>query len=454
LVWGLIAVAGRADLLYRWRRRVPLRPLLLLAIAGTGETVPDEDIPIPTDGVTWADDIAPIVRDHCVDCHQAGGTTFPLTTWAEAESFAPLIASAVREGRMPPWAAERSETCEPPHGFERDLRLTAGEIATLEAWSDAGAPEGEPIAPLVSPWVPQTVEPEEIWSVDEAFFIDTVEDAVVCKNVGSPLEARAWLEAAELDPADLSVAHHATLLVDLEGVTDFEEWTDCPGGVGQLMPVLFWAPGTDPFFAPERSGIPVPPGAQFVVQMHYHPTSPVGVVTPPRVLLDWTDGEPDREAYLLLLGNAKDPESGLYDDEFLVPAGADAHVETMADVLPHRRDVEAKVWAVGHHMHRYGRAMTSRMISGDSEGLCLLDTPTWDFDWHRLYRYDADEAELPVVRGQDRIELSCTYGNTLDFAGARQSILEAGLTEPVDVTLGAGPTEEMCSVLLGLLVGD
>lgn len=427
---------------------------LLILAACTGEATTDP--PLPT-GITWSEHVAPIVEARCVSCHVSGGPSFPLTTYDEARVQAPAMVSAVEAGRMPPWSAEETEDCVPPHGFEGDLRVPAEDARILRAWMEDDTPEGDPIAALV-PALVETIEADEVWTVDDPFVINEVADSVVCHNVGEPLAADAWLSAARLDPVDLRVAHHAVLLVDLDG-DGLQPWEECAGGVGVLTPVVFWAPGTAPFQAPPRSGIPIPAGAQFVVQVHYHPVEPVGAVDPPRIELDWTDGRPDRDAYLEIYGNKRSAEDGLRPGredrdgpEFRIPAGIENHLEVMEDVLDAPRSWNARIFGIGHHMHRFGRSMRSRVVSGESEGACLLDTPRWDFDWHRFYRYDAAEEDLPTVAAGDRVELSCWYDNSMEQEGPRQAILEAGLDAPVDVGPGAGPTDEMCTMLLGLLV--
>lgn len=214
---------------------------------------------------------------------------------------------------------------------------------------------------------------------------------------------------------------------------------------------MFWAPGTAPFRAPPDAALPVRAGESLIVQMHWAPGA--GEVAPPRVHLDWADGPPLRVAELRLVGNARDAARGLQPDPtddgapvFRVPAGAPEHTETM--VIAMGGDRPARLFAVGHHMHRFGWRMTSRLVGGD----CLLDTPAWDYDWHTLYQLDLPPADWPVLRPEDRVELACSYRNTFDHPGAAQTYQEAGLSEPVDVVLGTDSLDEMCDLLLGVVI--
>src|SRR5258708_38390988 len=62
-----------------------------------------------------------------------------LTSFSEVRRWATAIREAVLSRRMPPWHAD------PAIGhFRNDLSLTSADIATLQSWVDAGAPEGDP----------------------------------------------------------------------------------------------------------------------------------------------------------------------------------------------------------------------------------------------------------------------------------------------------------------------
>ncbi|HMV69608.1 MAG TPA: hypothetical protein PKA64_22390, partial [Myxococcota bacterium] len=199
------------------------------------------------------------------------------------------------------------------------------------------------------------------------------------------------------------------------------------------------------------AGIRVGAGESLIVQVHW--SAGAGAVEPPEVRLQWADEPPAREARLLLLGNASDATEGLLPDpadvgepEFRIPAGSPEHAEVM--VVPVARGgPPARLFAVGHHMHRFGWRMTSRVVGGP----CLLDTPDWRYEWHTLYHVDAPEPAWLEVRPDDRVELRCVYRNTLDHPGAAATYQAAGVDQPVDVGLGAGSLDEMCNLLLGVV---
>jgi len=415
----------------------------------------DTDAPDTVDTTpppTWHADIAPIVVPKCTACHADDRIVFSLATYEDAALFAPAIVDAVTSGRMPPWLAHDTPNCTPSWAFEGNPQLSAGEIALLTAWADAGAPEGTPTGPEPQPALPPDIEADQTLTPSTPYSIDVVEDVVMCHALDPGLTDTGWLRAVQLVPGDLAVAHHAVLLLDDIGLTDGQTgWFPCFGGVGQATPLVFWAPGAEPFVAPPDSAIAVPAASKLILQLHWHPTAAIGPVTLPSVRFDWTD-PPIYEAALRLLGNAKNAGDGLLADpsdrgapEFRIPAGDPKHTETMLAPIGGPVDREVSMWAIGHHMHRFGSAMRTWRDRSDT---CLLSTPGWDYDKHRLYRIPADQ--WPTGSSSTELRIACTYNNTLDHPGTAASLAEVGLDAPIDVSLGGTGMDEMCSALVGL----
>src|SRR5271169_1277330 len=88
---------------------------------------------------TFYKDVLPILQDHCQSCHRAGEVApMPLVTYEQTRPWAGAMAHAVEMKMMPPWFADAR------YGhFANDVSLTPQQIATIVAWSDAGAPAGD-----------------------------------------------------------------------------------------------------------------------------------------------------------------------------------------------------------------------------------------------------------------------------------------------------------------------
>lgn len=226
-----------------------------------------------------------------------------------------------------------------------------------------------------------------------------------------------------------------------------------------------WAPGAPPVRAPEGAGMPISETSRFVVQMHYHPTGEGPEVDLSALQLKWTNEEPSYEAAQAFVGNngrQYDNGTGLQpgmndsgdEAEFLIPAGARGHVETML----YRQEVPITfpIYSVGTHMHYAGIDMKIELIKddpepGEPETECLIQTPAWDFNWQGVYDFDAPIGELPTIGYNDEMLLRCTYDNSLENDAVRQALAEQGVDEPHDICLGDETLDEMCLGIFGIM---
>src|SRR5580704_16006502 len=89
---------------------------------------------------TFYKDVLPVLQDHCQACHRTGEIApMPLVTYQDVRKWSSEIARRTTAREMPPWFAD------PKIGhFSNDPSLTAAQIATLAAWTQAGSPAGNP----------------------------------------------------------------------------------------------------------------------------------------------------------------------------------------------------------------------------------------------------------------------------------------------------------------------
>ena len=95
--------------------------------------------------VTFNKDVASILYNNCAGCHRPNDIApMSLLSSDAARPWARAIKVKVLSRDMPPWSAD------PRFGqFRNEHRLLDSQIATLVAWADAGAPEGEGAPPPV-----------------------------------------------------------------------------------------------------------------------------------------------------------------------------------------------------------------------------------------------------------------------------------------------------------------
>ena len=84
---------------------------------------------------TFSHDVAPILYRECAACHRPGGVApFSLLTYQDVAKRAKLIAAVTAKRYMPPWLPAEPR-------FHNERKLSEAEIATLQRWAEAGAPE-------------------------------------------------------------------------------------------------------------------------------------------------------------------------------------------------------------------------------------------------------------------------------------------------------------------------
>ena len=431
---------------------------------------------------TWHADIAPLVSQHCLSCHTDGGIApFSLESYELAKMWSGSFDGVLASGEMPPFLARETADCKPRFGFQDDLRLTDEEIDLFKRWNEAGNPEGDPqdAAELPAPPELELSDAEVSTSIPAPITVTGPGDRFVCFSLTpdlGPLAAtgaaatllgdNVLINAAQIHPGNAAIVHHVLVFTDEAGesaaLAGDKGYYDCFGGPKLDKPslVMAWAPGATPLIAPEGVAMVVPTKGRLVMQVHYHPTATAETDSGTSLQLrGYGAGIPTYVSTLKLIGNFANKGEGLQpgpdDDgapEFRIPAGASNHTESMIYTMPDDAP-EFRLWAVGSHMHYVGTDMrigiTRAAPGSEPADECLLDTPNWDFDWQRGYRYDTPIDRAPSVKGGDVLNLRCSYDNSMQNSNVADALSEQGLSEPRDVLLGEETLDEMCLGIFG-----
>jgi peroxiredoxin/mono/diheme cytochrome c family protein len=371
--------------------------------------------------VTYHQNVAPILRQHCQSCHQPGGVgPFSLLTYLQAKRWADDIKEFTNSRQMPPWMPQGGV----PLRGER--KLSEQDIKTLSAWADAGAPEG--IAG-------KTEEPEkasEGWRLGKPDLILTVAEPFQIGPIGrdvfrvfvmpTELTEDKWVIGYDVKPGNTRIVHHTLNFFDATGTgRDLErkaqEKADPlagdrgPGyavgmGVGFIRPfsatdkpkfggIGGWAPGQAPQFLPEGAGWYLPAHSDFLLQVHYH-----------------RDGKTETDRTQVGLYFAKQPvkqpwqtvvANGLRAFEF-IPANNANFVGKGAVTLQN----DAVLHSVLPHMHLIGKSVKVTMTPPDSPPQVLVDIPHWDYNWQETYWF---KEPIHAAAGT-RLEIEAVYDNS------------------------------------------
>lgn len=403
------------------RRLATLFALLSLTTACSTNGSSNDDVRAPP---TYYGEVGAILNQNCVSCHTAGGIGgFSLETYADAQPLSPLIKTYTAARIMPPFNADNSGEC---NTFKEARWLSDEQIATLGAWSDAGAPAGDSAIPVPTGTpAPTIVSPDAVVEMKADYLpVSGPNDDYRCFVVDPVSDVDVFVTAFEFVPGDSRVVHHAILYtMDSAGEAsavaqegeDLEPGYDCFGGtkIASANWASAWVPGAGASILPSGTGVRLLGGRKMVMQIHYNTQQ---------------GSFPDRTSVKLSLAASVEkvayiPKFG--DTSMLLPPG-EADVESASEfTLPDVGTIQ--LYAAAPHMHTLGRSFRAEYTK-DSTTTCLVDVPRWDFGWQQLFFY---QTPLTLPSG-GTLKLSCHYNTS-------------GLTEPV--TYGENTDQEMCFAL-------
>jgi cytochrome c553 len=354
---------------------------------------------------TFSRDVVPILQENCQTCHRQGGMApMPLQTYQQSWPFAQLIKMKTTERSMPPWHIDRNIGIQ---SYQNDKSLSDAEIATLAAWADAGAPEGNPAD------MPPALEFADAseWSIGEPDLVvkweytvpasgpdlygDLYTDDLVGKMVGN-----RYIKAIQTrtpDDASRRVVHHAlSYAEDGTGNANTED----------SMFLVEYASGKSAEFYPDDSGVLLEKDAKVRLSYHLHP---VGVETKAVVeqafVFHPVGYEPEFRRWSKQLGQRMSALD--------IPAGE--VVRTDGYVYFHKN---ARITAFQPHMHGLGKYQCLELIypnEGATAKTEIVSCAHWDYNWHTIYNYTDDVA--PLVPAGTVGHMISFFDNTVDNPG-------------------------------------
>jgi mono/diheme cytochrome c family protein/peroxiredoxin len=394
---------------------------------------PLPEVPVAAATPTYCKDVAPILQKNCQECHRPGQVgPFALESYDQARKRASDIATVVADRAMPPWKAA-------PHvGVKfKDVRtLSDQDIATVVAWAEAEAPEGNradlPAPPKFSDdW--QLGTPDLVIDIGADFQVPASGDDIYrCFVVPTHLEKDQYVTAVEYRPGNRRVVHHILAYVDISGKARERDQAEpgpgytCFGGPGDPIHggLGGWAPGNQPTFLPDGIGRSLPKKSDVIIQVHYHPQgkaetdrSRIGIYysrKPVKQVIHW--------------GVVLNP--GLE----LPPGQSNVEIKAAWEV-----PVDVTALSVAPHMHLLGRDMQISVKFPDGRVQDLIKVPDWDFNWQYTYQF---EKPLEIPKGSV-VYLVSHFDNSASNPHNPHK-------PPTLVKWGEATTDEMCIGFLGV----
>lgn len=414
--------------------------------ASPGSIAPSRSIAPPT----FNKDVLPILQKNCQECHRPGEIApMSLLTYAEARPWAKGIKAAVLSRKMPPWFASDGYA-----HFANDKRLPDADIATLAAWADHGAPEGDAQdqptpRSFESGW---NIKPDMIIEMPQDFHVHAIVpgmtlfgrlgkwvNSIDYKNilVKANFAQDTWVVAAEVRPGNRAVVHHIRVDVRSPG----QHWMEkaVPGVAYESNDEVMagnwegenllgkYNPGLGPQdFSTEGAAKFVPKGSDIVFQIHY---TAIGK--------DATD-----RSKVGLVFAKKPPVTRYFTANWpmatnlVIPAG-DGNAEVVGEVTVATDNV--RLVYVQPHMHLRGKDYELRLIYPTGEVQTVFKGK-WDFNWQQGFTF---AAPIPLPKGTRLVGIS-HFDNSLNNPFNPDA--------KVEVVWGDQNWDEMSAAFLGLLL--
>lgn len=380
----------------------------------------------------WSNDIAALVYEKCSFCHhQDAIAPFNLMSYQDVQQYSPLIPHAINEGSMPPWLPDPKYT-----HFADEYYLTDSEKGMLLDWINSGMPPGDlsqaPAPPVYLPsgslldtihhtvsfgaYTLQSNNDEYRWFVIPNNYTDTV-----------------YLNKVEVIPGLDQIVHHADLYYDVTNTSmNFDLQDPAPGfnqntGYPNLSRYInAWSPGANPARYPDGWSVPVPPGADFVMEIHFGPGG-IGQLDSTIMNLEFTDASSaTREVQVGWLLTHYSPS--LIDGPLFIEADSVKFFHQKSDVLTK----DYSFISVAPHMHLLGKSYKIWALTPQGDTIRMIDIPNWDFHWQRYY-YWPNPLKLP----QGTVIYSrASFDNTMNNHDQPNN-------PPINVSLGSNTDDEM-----------
>ena len=357
--------------------------------------------------ITYSRDIAPILQEKCVTCHNPEGIgPMPLQSYQQVSPFAALIKDRTSKRIMPPWHIDTTTGIQE---FKNDASLSDEQIATISAWVESGAPEGNPEhlpAPIEissgSAWqlTEQLGPPDLIIKSTPFDVIANGQDQWWTPDVPfEGMEKDRWLRAAEFKPSyplGKKVVHHGHAVLVPEGET--RQVALARYGVGKSWEIY-----------PDGTGMKVPANGHIAWNLHYFPVG--------------AEGEDDVvEVGLWFYDEGFTPELETAGEAMFRVDGLNGMARGQDIVIPphgyqvlqgtHVLDAPAVIHSYRPHLHMRGKVMTMEAIFPDGRKEVLSQVNKYNHNWQISYLY-ADDAK-PLLPKGTVLQFTSVFDNTIN----------------------------------------
>ena len=396
-------------------------------VVGFALTVPGSASAQQARRVTFTKDVSPILQAKCQSCHEPGSIgPMSLVNYQDARPWARSIKQRVETRQMPPWHSDRSVGVTK---FKNDMSLSDEQVATIVAWVDGGAIEGDPADFKAKPvtkelfWMGERdgYGPPDIVVKTPDYTMPAVHQDEWWRPITDiPVTEPRWVRMVEIRPSNLasrkilhhSIAHHILNSTNVGAVNtgvvvnrgNAQANANTPSVdelLNQRPQLMEWAIGKGYDRYMDGTGKLIMPGEKISWDQHIHAAGEA--VTGGSELGLWLypkGQEPKKRSYLVGFTGLKNGTAALD-----IPPNSFAYTEGF-NVLKENTIITN----FQPHFHLRGKAMQVEAILPDGRSQTISYVKDFNFNWMTNYIYAEDAA--PVFPKGTIIKVSAYYDNT------------------------------------------
>lgn len=320
------------------------------------------------EGVTYEEDVAPILRDRCAGCHRDEGVApWSMNGHLMIQGWSAMIKETLLTRRMPPGQVDYNDAA----AFEDVNHISDRELQVLMQWINDGAKksaaEEDPLADLPAP--------ESGWALGEPdLVIELPEQEIPATGVLDysfvpvelSLEEDKWVSAFEFDVDNKAALHHVIIYTQ-----DERQQRQNASRGGSRTNFGGYAPGREHIELGDDAGILLSRGMRLMIQLHY---TTLGRETTDRTRLGlyFRESPPQRQLV----------RTAIMNGDFEIPPGVrEFPVEASVTVSE-----DSYLHSFAPHMHYRGKWVAFTALYPDGREENLLSIPNFQHNWQMVYR--------------------------------------------------------------------
>ena len=310
---------------------------------------------------SYQKDIAPILQERCVSCHQKDGLApWAMNSYDMVRGWAPMIRETVITKRMPPGQIDNVTLDQ----FIDVHYITVDEQTKLVHWIDAGTPKQGKSDPLAEAIIDT---PEWHFGKPDLIVDIPLQDVPATGTLDYryiPVELNLpedkWVRAYEFNVGQKAVLHHA--IAYTANKENPNQRRGLLGGYG---------PGKPPTELPENVGFLLTPETSLLMELHYT-TSGKAVQDHTRLAFYFADEPPAQHIRNDVAVNPR----------FVIPPNTQDFALSASMTVPQ----DAYLYSFSPHMHFRGSRMKYTAVFPDGKSEMLLNVPNYRFNWQMDYK--------------------------------------------------------------------